>query len=137
MEPRISIVTLGVTDLARMVAFYRDGLGLTLFDEDTESIAFFRNRGTWLALYPRDALAADVGIISPGNGLFRRYPGPQPALQSGSGRTAGRGGFRRRHFGQTGPGHLLGRVTPATFPTPRATSGKSPGTPTSGLNNRL
>ena len=62
MEPRISIITLGVADLARMVAFYRDGLGLTLFDENTESIAFFRNKGTWLALYPKAALAADVGL---------------------------------------------------------------------------
>ena len=69
MEPRISIITLGVTDLARMVAFYRDGLGLTLFDENTESIAFFRNRGTWLALYPREALAADVGISAQGTGF--------------------------------------------------------------------
>jgi catechol 2,3-dioxygenase-like lactoylglutathione lyase family enzyme len=62
MEPRISIITLGVADLARSVEFYRDGLGLTLYDENTESIAFFQNRGTWLALYPRSALAADVGI---------------------------------------------------------------------------
>ena len=61
MEPRISIITLGVADLPRMVAFYRDGLGLPLFDENTESIAFFQNKGTWLALYPRAALAADVG----------------------------------------------------------------------------
>lgn len=62
MEPRISIITLGVSDLPRMVAFYRDGLGLPLFDENTESIAFFQNKGTWLALYPRAALAADVGL---------------------------------------------------------------------------
>lgn len=62
MEPRISIVTLGVSDLPRMVSFYRDGLGLTLFDENTESIAFFQNKGTWLALYPKAALAADVGL---------------------------------------------------------------------------
>ncbi len=62
MEPRISIITLGVTDLPRAVEFYRDGLGLTLFDDNTESIAFFQNKGTWLALYPREALAADVGI---------------------------------------------------------------------------
>lgn len=62
LEPRISIITLGVSDLPRMVAFYRDGLGLTLFDENTESIAFFRNKGTWLALYPRAALAADIGL---------------------------------------------------------------------------
>ena len=60
MEPRISIITLGVTDLPRSVEFYRDGLGLPLVDENTESIAFFKCRGTWLALYPREALAADA-----------------------------------------------------------------------------
>ena len=69
MEPRISIVTLGVADLPRSVQFYRDGLGLSLYDENTESIAFFRNRGTWLALYPREALAADVGISTDGSGF--------------------------------------------------------------------
>ena len=69
MEPRISIVTLGVTDLARSVEFYRDGLGLVLYDENTESIAFFQNKGTWLALYPREALADDVGIPTQGSGF--------------------------------------------------------------------
>ena len=69
MEPRISIVTLGVTDLPRSVEFYRDGLGLPLFDENAESIAFFQNRGTWLALYPREALAADIGIATEGSGF--------------------------------------------------------------------
>ena len=69
MEPRISIITLGVTDLPRSVKFYRDGLGLPLFDENTESIAFFQNRGTWLALYPRESLAADVGIAAEGSGF--------------------------------------------------------------------
>ena len=62
MEPRISIITLGVTDLPRAVEFYRDGLGLPLFEDNTESIAFFQNKGAWLALYPRESLAADVGI---------------------------------------------------------------------------
>jgi len=69
MEPRISIITLGVSDLARSVEFYRDGLGLVLYDENTESIAFFQNKGTWLALYPREALAADVGIATDGSGF--------------------------------------------------------------------
>jgi len=32
MEPRISIITLGVSDLDRSVRFYRDGLGLPLPD---------------------------------------------------------------------------------------------------------
>ena len=69
MEPRISIVTLGVTDLPRSVAFYRDGLGLPLQDEDTESIAFFECKGTWLALYPRGALADDAGVPTEGSGF--------------------------------------------------------------------
>ncbi len=69
MEPRISIVTLGVRDLPQAVAFYRDGLGLPLYDENTESIAFFQNKGTWLALYPREALAADAGIPTEGSGF--------------------------------------------------------------------
>ena len=69
MEPRISIITLGVTDLPRSVEFYRDGLGLPLNDENTESIAFFRIHGTWLALYPREALAADAGVPTEGSGF--------------------------------------------------------------------
>ena len=69
VEPRISIITLGVTDLARSVEFYRDGLGLPLVDENTESIAFFQSRGTWLALYPRESLAADAGVATEGSGF--------------------------------------------------------------------
>ena len=69
MEPRISFITLGVDDLPRSVEFYRDGLGLPLFDENTESIAFFRTEDTWLALYPRAALADDVGIDTEGSGF--------------------------------------------------------------------
>ena len=42
---------------------------MSLYDENTESIAFFRNRDTWLALYPREALAADVGISADGSGF--------------------------------------------------------------------
>jgi uncharacterized protein len=60
MEPRISIITLGVSDLKRSVAFYRDGLGLPTNYQDGQGIAFFQLRGTWLALYPHDALAEDA-----------------------------------------------------------------------------
>jgi hypothetical protein len=60
MEPRISIITLGVSDLERSVIFYRDGLGLPTTYKEGEGIAFFQLKGTFLALYPSDALAEDA-----------------------------------------------------------------------------
>ena len=70
MEPRISLVTLGVSNLARSVAFYRDGLGLPIHAEfdGTNGVAFFTLRGTWLSLYPRDELAHDANA-EVGNGF--------------------------------------------------------------------
>jgi len=70
MEPRISLVTLGVTDLARSVRFYHEGLGLPLREgSDVSVVAFFETRGTWLALFPREALAADAGVPADGSGF--------------------------------------------------------------------
>jgi hypothetical protein len=60
MEPRISIITLGVKDLARAIRFYRDGLGFPTDAKDDAKIAFFATAGTRLALYPIAALAADI-----------------------------------------------------------------------------
>ncbi len=71
MEPRITLVTLGVSDLARSVAFYRDGLKLPKRD-GPEGIAFFETAGTWLSLYPRDSLAEDATVPSEGSG-FRGF----------------------------------------------------------------
>jgi catechol 2,3-dioxygenase-like lactoylglutathione lyase family enzyme len=68
MEPRISLITLGVSDLQRSVRFYRDGLGLPMQNE-AEAIAFFPLQGTWLALYPREALAADARVAPEGSGF--------------------------------------------------------------------
>ena len=63
MEPRISLVTLGVDDLARSLAFYRDGLGWPLSPASVEGVvAFFRMGGVVLALYPRPNLAADANL---------------------------------------------------------------------------
>jgi catechol 2,3-dioxygenase-like lactoylglutathione lyase family enzyme len=71
MEPRISLITLGVADLDRAVRFYRDGLGLPL-REGFEGVAFFMTKGTWLALYPWDELAADATVPAEGSG-FRGF----------------------------------------------------------------
>ncbi|MEX1042164.1 MAG: VOC family protein [Pirellulaceae bacterium] len=61
MEPRISLITLGVRDLERSLRFYRDGLGLpTTWDTD-KGVIFFQTSGVTLALYPLDALRTDAG----------------------------------------------------------------------------
>jgi uncharacterized protein len=61
MNPHISIITLGVTDLKRSTAFYEQGLGLEKMN-DLEGISFFEMGGVLLGLYPRDKLAEDIGI---------------------------------------------------------------------------
>ena len=61
MEPRISILTLGVSDLERSTRFYRDGLGFPVHEAGGEAITFFDLHNLLLALYPRDALTDDIG----------------------------------------------------------------------------
>jgi len=61
MEPRISLITLGVRDLERSLRFYRDGLGLPTTWGVDKGVIFFKTGGTTLALYPYEHLAKDVG----------------------------------------------------------------------------
>lgn len=61
MEPRVSLITLGVKDLERSLRFYRDGLGLPTTWTADKGVVFFRTNGTRLALYGYDALAKDAG----------------------------------------------------------------------------
>ena len=72
MEPRLSLVTLGVSDLARARQFYAEGLGLPLQPQSNDDVAFFALHGVWLSLYPRPALAADAGLAPEGSG-FRSF----------------------------------------------------------------
>ena len=60
MEPRISIITLGVEDLERALFFYHDGLGFPTTRNADEGIIFFQTNGVCLALYPYEELAKDV-----------------------------------------------------------------------------
>lgn len=68
MQARITVLTLGVNDLERAVAFYRDGLGLTtqgIVGREFEhgAVAFFDlQSGLKLALWPRTSLAHDCGV---------------------------------------------------------------------------
>lgn len=68
MQARITLLTLGVDDLERAVAFYRDGLGFATrgivgTEFDNGAVAFFQLQpGLKLALWPRASLAADTGL---------------------------------------------------------------------------
>ena len=74
ISSRIHVITLGVSDLERALAFYRDGLGLqsdgitgTQYQEDDDNPAgdvamFTLGDGLILSLYPRSSLAKDAGV---------------------------------------------------------------------------
>jgi catechol 2,3-dioxygenase-like lactoylglutathione lyase family enzyme len=61
MEQRISLITLGVTDLVRSRRFYEQGLGWRPGFVSDE-VVFFQAGGLVLALFSRAALAADAGL---------------------------------------------------------------------------
>ena len=73
MEPRLSIVTLGVQDLARSYRFYAEGLGFPTTRKPEDGIIFFRTGGAVLALYPFESLAEDVGEAF--KGPRSKFPG--------------------------------------------------------------
>ena len=68
MQPRISMITLGVKDLEASIAFYETGLGLPRMPSPPD-VAFFMLNGTWLGLYGREALAKDAGVPVEGRGF--------------------------------------------------------------------
>lgn len=70
MQPRISMITLGVRDLTASIAFYRDGLGFPIKEDDPDAdVAFFKLEGTWLGLYGRGPLAEDATVSAEGSGF--------------------------------------------------------------------
>jgi catechol 2,3-dioxygenase-like lactoylglutathione lyase family enzyme len=58
---RLGIVTLGVADLARSVAFY-EGLGWERCTSSSEAIAWFRTADTHIGLFPWHELAEDARL---------------------------------------------------------------------------
>ncbi|CCF84831.1 VOC family protein [Nitrolancea hollandica] len=69
MDARISLVTLGVRNLERSIALYRDGLRWPLSSASSGDVAFFRTGGTVLALFPYAELAADANLPADGSGF--------------------------------------------------------------------
>ena len=70
MDPKISLVTIGVKDLDESIQFYRDGLDLPMRDREPDSdVAFFTLSGAWLSVYPREKLAEDATVPDDGTGF--------------------------------------------------------------------
>jgi catechol 2,3-dioxygenase-like lactoylglutathione lyase family enzyme len=82
MKPRVHVITLGVEDLERSLAFYRrlglrsTGIVATEFPGDEENaagaIAVFELEGLILCVFPRSELAKDARVPEPlsSSGLF-------------------------------------------------------------------
>ena len=68
MQARVTVITLGVDDLERSLAFYRDGLGMAsegIVGKEFEhgAVAFIQlQAGVRLALWPRTSIAYDTGL---------------------------------------------------------------------------
>jgi len=65
MKQRLSLVTLGVSDVARARAFY-EALGWKTGAEPGDDVVFFQSGGMIVALWGRDQLAEDSGVTDSG-----------------------------------------------------------------------
>ena len=57
--PRMTVITLGVTELAKATRFYETIFGISP-NSEYEGISFFELSGVWLTLYPVEKLAEDI-----------------------------------------------------------------------------
>lgn len=72
MNSHVSVITLGVNDVTRAKQFYSDGLGWPIQQDHGQFVSFTPADGSSaIALYPKDVLAADAGLLPDGSG----YPG--------------------------------------------------------------
>ncbi len=69
MQQRLSLITLGVRDLAKSIQFYEEGLGWKRSSASQEGVVFIPLGGIVLSLYGWDDLAEDALQSSEGNGF--------------------------------------------------------------------
>ena len=69
MEQRLTIITLGVSDIKKSTDFYQTKFGWKKSESSNEYISFFTLNGVQLALYERNELAEDATVNAKGNGF--------------------------------------------------------------------
>jgi hypothetical protein len=79
LEQRLSLVTLGVADLARARGFY-EALGWKSGAAPADDVVFFQAGGMIVALWGREQLAEDSGVEDPGGwgGITLAYNARSP-----------------------------------------------------------
>ena len=69
MEQRLTMITLGVSDLINSTDFYVSKFGWKKSNSSNEHISFFELNGIQLALYEKNELANDATVNPNGNGF--------------------------------------------------------------------
>jgi catechol 2,3-dioxygenase-like lactoylglutathione lyase family enzyme len=94
MQQQLSVITLGIADLARSKAFYRDGFGWTPVFQN-EEIAFYQMNGFVLGTWLEAAMEADTqrrGLRRPGAFTLAHNVESRTAVQPLIDRLAAAGG---------------------------------------------
>ncbi len=103
MEPRVSLVTLGVKDLARSRAFY-EALGWRSDSKPEDGVAFFQSGSMVFGLWSREELAKDSEVTDNGGwgGITLAYNVGSPAeVDAFLARAEGAGATIARSGGET------------------------------------
>jgi predicted lactoylglutathione lyase len=103
MEQRVSLITLGVEDLARSRAFY-EGVGWNTNAEPDDDVVFFQAGGMIVALWDRARLAEDSAVDDAGRsgGFALAYNVREPAeVDAIAGEVRAAGGTITREPGET------------------------------------
>ena len=69
MDQRLTIVTIGVSNLQKLTAFYEDNFGWKKTTSSSAAITFFHLNGIELALFNREELAKDASVSAEGRGF--------------------------------------------------------------------
>lgn len=72
MQQRLTLITLGVSNLRTSREFYEEKFGWKSLPSSNDDVVFFQLNGIQLSLFPAHALAEDAGVDEQGSG-FKKF----------------------------------------------------------------